>query len=154
MIKGNKSLVGNIQYNLLAHIKSYILIHTPWQSDIWFKRYEQFFEFQNSVKHGNMSSVLVYHSKSILATFDSFPLFMSQLSWMIIWVLIQSDLNNVQATIAWSYQLILSDNLMIFVIEIRNPFAVSSFVIFAWIFISLVCGIDCNQTKVRFDRST
>ena len=63
----------SFQYNLLAHIKSYILIHTLLQSDIWFNRYEQFFEFQNIVKHRNMSSVLAYNSKSILATSDSFP---------------------------------------------------------------------------------
>ena len=67
------------QYNLLAHIKFYILIHTPLQSDIWFKRYEQFFVFQNNVKHGNMSSVLAYNSKSILATSESFLLIMSHI---------------------------------------------------------------------------
>ena len=69
----------SFQYNLLAHIKSYILIHTPLQSDIWSKRYEQFFEFQNNVKQRNMSSVLAYNSKSILATSDSFPLIMSHI---------------------------------------------------------------------------
>ena len=52
----------SFQYNLLSHIKSYILIHTPLQSDIWFERYEQFFEFQNNVKHRTMSSVLAYNS--------------------------------------------------------------------------------------------
>ena len=67
------------QYNLLANIKSYIWIHTPLQSDIWFKRYEQFFEFQNNVKHRNMSSVQAYNSKSILATSDSFSLIMSHM---------------------------------------------------------------------------
>ena len=55
------------------------MIHTPLQSDIWFKRYEQFFEFQNNVKHRNMTSVLGYNSKSILATSDSFLLIMSHI---------------------------------------------------------------------------
>ena len=72
------------QYNLLAHIKSYILIHTPLQSDIWFKRYEQFFVFQNDVKHRIMSSVLAYNSKLILATSDSWHICVfiwMQFSW-------------------------------------------------------------------------
>ena len=71
----------SFQYNLFAPIKSYILIHTPLQSDIWCKRYEQFLEFQNNVTHRNMSSVLssAYNSKSILATSDSFPLIMSHI---------------------------------------------------------------------------
>ena len=63
----------SFQYNLLAHIKSYMLIHTPLQSGIWFKRYEQFFEFRNNVKHRNISSFLVCNSESILATSDSSP---------------------------------------------------------------------------------
>ena len=75
----------SFQYNLPAHIKSYILIHTPLQSDIWFKRYEQFFEFQNNVKHRNMSSVLAYNSKWILATSDSFLLIMSHMC-LLIWM--------------------------------------------------------------------
>ena len=64
----------SFQYNLLAHIKSYILIHTLLQSDIWFNRYEQFFKFQNIVKHRNMSSVLAYNSKSICSDIRLIPL--------------------------------------------------------------------------------
>ena len=41
----------SFQYNLLVHLRSYILIQTPLQSEIWFQRYEQIFEFLNNVKH-------------------------------------------------------------------------------------------------------
>ena len=61
-------------YNLLVHLKSYILIQTPLLSEIWFQRYEQIYEFLNNVKHKNLSTLLAYNSKSILATSDSFPL--------------------------------------------------------------------------------
>ena len=41
----------SFQYNLLIHLKSYMLIQTPLQSEIWFQRNEQIFEFLNNVKH-------------------------------------------------------------------------------------------------------
>ena len=71
----------SFQYNLLVHLKSYIFIQTPLQSEIWFRRYEQIFKFLNNVKHKNLSPHLAYNSKSILATSDSFPLIMSQIGF-------------------------------------------------------------------------
>ena len=79
MIKGNEShacrqcSILSFQYDLLVHFKSYILIQTTLQSEIWFQRYEQFFEFLNNVKHQNLSPLVAYNSKSILTTSDSFP---------------------------------------------------------------------------------
>ena len=83
-IKRNESHVGNIQFwffniNHLVHLKCYILIKTPSQSDILLQRYEYFFEFKNNVKHKNLSPLLACNSKSIFLTSDSFPLIMSHM---------------------------------------------------------------------------
>ena len=67
------------QYKSLVHLKCYILIQIPSQSDIWFQRYEQFFNFKNNVKHKNSSPRLACNSKSIFPTSDSFPLIMSHI---------------------------------------------------------------------------
>ena len=86
MIKGTESLVDNIQFwdlNIIyLHISNPTFGSKPHYnltSGSWFKRYEQFFEFQNIVKDRNMSSVLAYNSKSTLATSNSFPLIMSHI---------------------------------------------------------------------------
>ena len=71
----------SFQYNLLVHLKSYMLIQTPLKSEIWFQRSEQIFEFLNNVKHRNLSPLVAYNSKSILATSDSFPLIVSHMCW-------------------------------------------------------------------------
>ena len=83
MIKGNESLVSNIQFRVFNII--YMLMSNPtfWSIPYYnlvLKRHEQFFEFQNNVKHRNMSSDLAYNSKSILATSDSVPLIMSHMA--------------------------------------------------------------------------
>ena len=75
-----KYSIFSFQYDLLVHFKYYILIQTPLQSNIRFKRYDQFFEFLNYVKHRNFSPLLAYNSKSILAISDSFRLIVSHLS--------------------------------------------------------------------------
>ena len=50
------------QFKSLIHLKCYMLIQTPSQSDIWLQRYEQFLKFKNNVKHKNLSSLLAcYH---------------------------------------------------------------------------------------------
>ena len=67
------------QYRSLVHLKYYILIQTPSQSDIWLQSYEQFFEFKSNVKHKNLSPLLACNSKSIFPTSDSFPLIMSHI---------------------------------------------------------------------------
>ena len=67
------------QYKSLVHLKCYILIQIPSQSDMWFLRYEQFFNFRNNVKHKNSSPLLACNSKSIFPTSDSFPLIMSHM---------------------------------------------------------------------------
>ena len=67
------------QYETLVHLKCYILIQTPSQSDIWFQRYEQFFNFKINVKHKNLSPLSGCNSKSIFLTSDSFPLIMSHI---------------------------------------------------------------------------
>ena len=74
-----KYSILSFQYDLLVHFKSYILIQTTLQYNIRFKRYDQFFEFLNNVKHRSLSPLLAYNSKSILATSDSFPLIMSHI---------------------------------------------------------------------------
>ena len=72
----------DFQYKSLVHLKCYILIQIPSQSDIWFRRYEQFLNFKNSVKHKNLSPLLACNSKSVFPTSDSFPLIMSQIGNM------------------------------------------------------------------------
>ena len=67
------------QYISLVHLKCYILIQFPSQSDIWLQRYEHFFEFKNNVKHTNLSLLLACNLKSIFPTSDSFPLIMSHI---------------------------------------------------------------------------
>ena len=67
------------QYKSLVHLKCYILIQIPSQSDMWFLRYEQFFNFKHNVKHKNLSPLLACNSKSIFPTSDSFPLTMSHI---------------------------------------------------------------------------
>ena len=63
----------------LVHLKCNIMIQIPSQSDIWFQRYEQFFNFKNNVKHKNLTPLSACNSKSIFQTFDSFPLIMSHI---------------------------------------------------------------------------
>ena len=68
------------QYKSPVHLKCYMLIQTPSQSDIWLQRYEQFFKFKNNVKHKIFSPLLACNSsKSIFPTSDSFPLIMSHI---------------------------------------------------------------------------
>ena len=67
------------EYKSLVHLKCYILIQIPSQSDIWLQRYEQFFKFKNNVKHTNLSPLLACNSKSIFSTSDSFPVIMSHI---------------------------------------------------------------------------
>ena len=55
MIKRNELHVGNIQVwifkcKVLVHLKYYLLIQIPSQSDFWLWRYQQFLKFQNKVK--------------------------------------------------------------------------------------------------------
>ena len=69
--QGNESILSfNI---IIAYIKSYILIHTPFESDIWFKRYEQFSEYQNSVKH------ICFSLKINISDIRRIPLIISQM---------------------------------------------------------------------------
>ena len=68
----------SFQYDLLIHLKSYILIQNPITIYHWFQRYEKYFEF---LKHWNLSPLFAYNSKSILATTDSFLLIMLHLSY-------------------------------------------------------------------------
>ena len=42
------------QYKSLVHLKCYILIQTPSQSDIWLRRYEYSFKLKNNVKYKNL----------------------------------------------------------------------------------------------------
>ena len=67
------------QYKSHVHLKCHIFIQIPSQSNIWFQRYEQFFNFKNNVRHKNLSPLLACNSKSIFQTSDSFPLIMSQI---------------------------------------------------------------------------
>ena len=60
------------QYKSLVHLKCYIFILISLQFDIWFWRYEQFFNFKNNVKHKKSSPLLACISKSIFPTSDSF----------------------------------------------------------------------------------
>ena len=57
------------------HLKCFIWIQTPSQSDIWLHRYEQFFEVQKQCK------TRIFHlSKPVTQNdIDSFPLIMSQM---------------------------------------------------------------------------
>ena len=71
--------ISIFQFKLLVHLKCYILIQTPPQSDIWLQRYEQFFKLKNNIKCKNLSSLLSCNSKSIFLTSDSFPLIMSHI---------------------------------------------------------------------------
>ena len=72
--------IFSFQYKSLVHVKCYILIQIPFQSDTWFQRYGQLFNFKNNVKHKNLSPVLAYNSKSIFRTSDSLLLIMSHLA--------------------------------------------------------------------------
>ena len=67
------------EYKSLVHLKCYILIQIPSQSDIWLQRYEQFFQFKNNVKHKNLSPLFACNSKSTFPASDSFPLIMSHM---------------------------------------------------------------------------
>ena len=67
------------QYKSIVHFEYYIWIQILSQSDIWFRRYEQFFNFKNNVKHKNLSLLSACNSKSIFPTSDSLPLIMPHL---------------------------------------------------------------------------
>ena len=71
------------QCKSFVHLKHYIFIQLPSQSDIWFWRYEQFFNFKNNVKDKNLLPLLACNSKSIFPTSDSFPLIMSHLQFLL-----------------------------------------------------------------------
>ena len=71
----------SFQYKSLKNLKCYILIQIPSQSNIWFRRYEQFFNFKNNVKHKNLSPLLACNSKSIFSTSDSSRLIMSHICY-------------------------------------------------------------------------
>ena len=85
MIKGNDRVTCQqfsiliFQYKSLVHLKFYILVRIPSESDIWFRRYRQLFNFKNNVKHKKLSSLLACNSKSIFPTSYSFPLIVSQM---------------------------------------------------------------------------
>ena len=77
MIKGNEHMSAIFSFDFsnksLVHLKCYILIQTPSQSDIWLQRYKQFFKLKNNVKHKNLTPLLACNSKSLFPTSDSFP---------------------------------------------------------------------------------
>ena len=78
-------LVTCRQYSIWVFNKIYLPISNPtfWSIPISIRhlvlKIWQFFEFNTNVKHSNMSSVLAYNSKSILAPTDSFTLIMSHI---------------------------------------------------------------------------
>ena len=71
---------GPNSHLFLMTSKSFILIQTPLQLDIWLQSYEGFVNAKNNTKQKNLNTVFANISKTTSPTSDSFLLIMSQMS--------------------------------------------------------------------------
>ena len=83
MIKGNESLVENVNFNFLIppsqHIKVLHLDANPLQLDIWLQSYDGFDNAKNNMKQRNLNTGFANISKTTFLTSDSFLLIMSHI---------------------------------------------------------------------------